>query len=111
MTRLNIKIAAAGLLLVCSAAAEARTNYSWWVTTEGAGMMVSGGDGPVCPVPAYYDYGPDYYRYRHARKKYKKARKKYRKEMKKWRKEQEKYYRRHHGHHKHHHHHHDHDDD
>ena len=101
------------MLLAASVAAPAQSGVKAWITTEGAGIMVTGGDeyGPVYPV---YEYGGTYYRhygphYKHGKKakkrykKMKKARKEYLKARHKYYKEMRKGYR--------HHHHYDDDDD
>lgn len=100
------KLFVAGLIAVCGLTAAARTDYSMWLTTEGAGVVVSGGDSPIYPVPVYYhQHRPHRHFHKRELKRQKKAYKKYRKAMKKWRKEQEKYYERRAGHHYRHHHH------
>ncbi len=85
-------------LLSAATVASAQTGFQAWMTTEGAGVVVSGGvPGNYYPVygPAYgVPYGPShhyhgkkakkqYKKVKKAQKKYLKAREKYFKEMRK----------------------------
>lgn len=96
------------VLLSAATVASAQTGFQAWMTTEGAGVVVSGG----VPGNYYPGYGPAFgvpYRtgHHHHGKKAKKQYKKMKKAQKKYFKAREKYFKEMRKASRHHHHHHD----